>query len=72
MNEREFCISYLKKCATLKEFLSFIRSRPDLSLRHDNGWFWVEHDGEEIEGSGKERFTSAHEIDVLLELAGLK
>ena len=37
----------------------------------DNGWYWIEYNGQEIEGTGKERFTSSSEMNDLLRLAGL-
>jgi hypothetical protein len=48
-----------------------VRDTDGLELIHDNGWSWLEYNGEEIVGSAKERFTKSSEIDVLLEMAGL-
>lgn len=64
-------IADLKKCKTLKEFLTYIRDTDDLKLVCDNSWSWLEYKGEEVPNSAKERFTSQSEIDVLLEMAGL-
>jgi hypothetical protein len=61
----------LKACKTFYEFLIYIRDTEGLKMVQDNGWFWLEYNGEKIEGTEKERFTSASEIDVLMRLSGL-
>ena len=61
----------IRNCKTLSEFLHYVRDTDGLELIHDNGWSWLEYNGEEIVGSEKERFTKSSEIDVLLEMAGL-
>lgn len=61
----------LKRCKTFYDFLLYIRDTPGLEMVHDNGFYWLEYNGEEIEGSGKERFTSSREMNDLLRLAGL-
>jgi len=61
----------LKRCNTFYDFLLFIRDTPGLEMIQDNGWYWLEYNGEQIEVSGKERFTSSGEMNDLLRLAGL-
>ena len=61
----------LKKCKTLTDFLHYVRGTDGLRLVSDNGYSWLEYNGEEVEGSAKERFTSQSEMDVLLQMAGL-
>jgi hypothetical protein len=59
----------LKKCETFAEFLKTIRESQELELGYDNGWTWIEYNGEEVEGTGKERFTSSSDILTLLNMA---
>lgn len=71
MTEAEDIIKYLKQQRTFYEFLKAIRDTEGLSMVQDNGWFWLEWNGKAIEGTAKERFTSATEMDDLMMLAGL-
>lgn len=34
---------------SLRQKLLFIKEHPELTLGHDNGWFWVERNGEVLE-----------------------
>jgi hypothetical protein len=61
----------LKACKTFYDFLVYIRDTEGLELVQDNGWYWLEYNGVEIEGTGKERFTSSSQMNDLLRLAGL-
>lgn len=36
-----------------------------------NGWYWLEYNGKEVEGTAKERFTSSSEMNDLMLLAGI-
>lgn len=67
----EQIVKELKSCKTFYDFLVYIRDTEGLKLVQDNGWYWLEYNGEEIEGTGKERFTSSSEMNDLLWLAGL-
>lgn len=61
----------LKKEKTNISFLRLIKSLPKVELVYDGDWSWVEYMGEEIEGTGKERFSTTKEIRDLLTMAGL-
>lgn len=61
----------LKACKNFYEFLCLIRDTDDLELVDDNGWSWLTYKGEEIEGTGKERFTNSTEMNALFKMAGL-
>lgn len=65
----EQILKELKACKTFYDFLVYIRDTRGLELVQDNGWYWLEYNGEEIEGTGKERFTSSSEMNDLLRLA---
>jgi len=67
----EQVLSDLKKCKTLTEFLHYVRETDGLALVCDDGWSWLEYNGEEVPNSSKERFTKQSELDVLLSMAGL-
>ncbi len=64
-------IQGLKKCESFYHFLIYIKETDGLSMVQDNGWFWLEYNGEQIEGTGKERFTSPSEMDDLMRLSGI-
>lgn len=70
MNKDEI-YNKLKQCKSFYDFLVYIRETDGLKLIQDNGWYWVEYNGEEIDGTGRERFTKSSEMDDLLKLAGL-
>ena len=61
----------LKACKNFYEFLKYIRDTEGLTMVQDNGWYWLEYKGEEVEGTAKERFTSSSEMNDLMRLAGL-
>jgi len=61
----------MKKCKTFYDFLVFVKHTKGLKMVQDNGWYWLEFLGEEIEGSAKERFTRSSEMDDLMSLAGI-
>jgi len=67
----EQIIKDLKTCPTFYDFLVYIRDTEGLTMVNDNGWYWLEYHGEEVEGSAKERFTKSSEINDLMRLAGL-
>lgn len=67
----EQILKELKACKTFYDFLVYIRDTEGLEMVQDNGWYWLEYNGEEIEGTAKERFTSSSEMNDLLRLAGL-
>lgn len=64
-------INELKLCKTFGDFLIFVRDCEGLELVTDGFWSWLEYKNQEIEGTGKERFTSSTEIESLLKIAGL-
>jgi hypothetical protein len=58
--------------------LKFIRDTPELTLVHDNGWFFVEYNNADFEDDSEngpegfgELFTNSEEMDILLSMAGL-
>jgi hypothetical protein len=61
----------LKGCKNFYEFLKYIRDTEGLTMVQDNGWYWLEYNGQEVEGTAKERFTSSSEMNDLMRLAGL-
>ena len=67
--KREQILAELKQCKTFYDFLVYIRDTEGLKMAQDNGWYWLEYNGEEIEGTGKERFTSQSEMNDLMTLA---
>ena len=67
----EQILKELKACKTFYDFLVYIRDTEGLEIVQDNGWYWIEYNGEEVEGTAKERFTSSSEMNDLLRLAGL-
>ena len=67
----EEIIKGLKKQQTFYNWLKFIRDTDGLELIQDNGWYWLEFEGNKIEGTEKERFTQSSEMNDLLRLAGL-
>lgn len=62
----------LKSCKNFYEFLKYIRDTEGLTMEQDNGWYWLEYNGQIVEGTAKERFTSSSEMNDLLQLAGLQ
>lgn len=76
MTDNEFV--QLLNSLDLRGKLEIIRDHSDLSLVHDNGWFFVERNGhtlydvneEHPEGFG-ELFARNSEMNILLSLAGL-
>ena len=64
-------IDKLLKTKTFYEFLKCIADNPELSMEQDNGWYWLEYNGEKIENSEKERFTNSSEMNDLMVLAGI-
>jgi hypothetical protein len=64
-------IQELKTKKTFYDFLKYIRDTEGLRMVQDNGWYWLEYNGQEIEGTAKERFTSSSEMDILMRLAGI-
>tara|TARA_R110000868_G_scaffold76573_6_gene220187 strand:- start:16126 stop:16503 length:378 start_codon:yes stop_codon:yes gene_type:complete len=67
----EQIIKDLKTHPTFYDFLVYIRDTEGLMMVNDNGWYWLEYYGEEVEGSAKERFTKQSEINDLMRLAGI-
>ncbi len=61
----------LKQCNTFYEYLSYIRNTEGLKMVHELGWYWLEYNGEEVDGTAGELFTKQSEMDDLLRLAGL-
>ncbi len=61
----------LKKQNTFYDFLKYIKKTDGLTMVQDNGWFWLEYKGKQIDNSAKERFTKSSEIDDLMKLAGI-
>lgn len=61
----------LKQCNTFHEYLSYIRDTEGLKMLHELGWYWLEYNGEEVDGTSGELFTKQSEMDDLLRLAGL-
>ena len=61
----------LNACKTFYDFLVYIRDTEGLEMKQDNGWYWLEYNGEKVEGTGKERFTKPSEMNALLRLAGV-
>jgi len=51
----EEILKVLEEQKTFYNWLKFIRDTDGLELCQDNGWYWIEFSGEEIEGTGKER-----------------
>jgi len=68
---KEKILKEIKDCKTFYDFLVYIRNTDRLTMRQDNGWYYLEYNGEEIEGTGKERFTRSSEMDDLMRLAGI-
>ena len=67
----ENIVKGLKEQKTFYEFLKYIKETDGLSMVQDNGWFWLEYKGIEVENSAKERFTNSTEMDDLMRLAGI-
>ena len=67
----EQVIKDLKTCQTFNDFLVYIRNTEGLTMVQDNGWYWLEYYGVEVEGTAKERFTNSSEINDLMRLAGV-
>ena len=67
----EQILKELKTCKTFYDFLVYIRDTDGLTMVQDNGWYWLEYNGEKVEGTVKERFTSSSEMNDLMLLAGL-
>ena len=67
----EQAIKKLRACKSFLEMLRCVRNNPKLSMVTDNGWSWIEFDGEKIKGTDRERFCKQSEIDDLIFLAGL-
>jgi hypothetical protein len=44
---------------TFYNWLKFIRDTDGLELIQDNGWYWLEFEGNKIEGTEKERFINS-------------
>lgn len=64
-------IKGLKQCKTFREYLVFIRDTEGLTMCQDNGWYWLEYNGEEVEGSAGEKFISSSDMQDLMDLAGI-
>ena len=67
----EKILKEIKDCKTFYDFLVYIRNTDGLTMHQDNGWYYLEYNGKEIEGTGKERFTRSSEMDDLMRLAGI-
>ena len=68
---KEKILKEIKNCKTFYDFLLYIRNTNGLTMCQDNGWYYLEYNGEKIEGTGKERFTCSSEMYDLMHLAGI-
>ena len=59
------------KAKSFYDYLKFIRDTKQLCMAQDNGWFWVEFEGESINETDGELFTSSSEMNDLMMLAGI-
>ncbi len=55
----------------LYDRLVYIRATEGLELQMDNGWFWLEYQGETLGGTAGEWFTNSSDMYALLRFAGL-
>lgn len=67
----EDIIKKLKNCKSFRQYLLFIKNTEGLVMVQDNGWFWLEFEGDIIEGSGSEKFTSSSDMNDLMAVAGI-
>jgi hypothetical protein len=67
----EEIIKRLKQFQTFKEYLEYIKATDGLRMCQDNGWYWLEYKGEEVEGSAGEKFISSSDMQDLMNLAGI-
>ena len=59
------------KAKSFFEYLKFIRDTQQLCMVQDNGWYWVEFEGEAMDGTAGELFTGRDEMNDLMMLAGI-
>jgi hypothetical protein len=59
------------KAKSFCDYLKFIRDTPQLCMVQDNGWYWVEFEGEAMDGTAGELFTGRDEMNDLMMLAGI-